>query len=155
MVESGVDGGDGGEVEIGIGEGGESGEGVREAMFVSNNMPKSLTNPYLITETYISNCSSHKHQLLDTILQNIQKTRALSTLPLPNAQTLQQMTKIHKTGYKNSSKSLLHWEHPDPLNPRHNSKNLINLQKASKTQFSKVLNEQTPDIKKLQVLNRK
>jgi hypothetical protein len=29
------------------------------------------------------------------------------------------------------------------------------LQKASKTQFSKVLNEQTPDIKKLQVLNRK
>lgn len=42
MVESGVDGGDGGEVEIGIGEGGESGEGVREAMFVSNNMPKSL-----------------------------------------------------------------------------------------------------------------
>lgn len=47
VVESGDDGG---EIEIGIKEGEESGEGVKEAMFVSNKnkMSKFLTKPFLI-----------------------------------------------------------------------------------------------------------
>lgn len=50
VVESGDDVGDGGEIEIGIKEGEESGEGVKEAMFVSNKnkMSKFLTKPFLI-----------------------------------------------------------------------------------------------------------
>lgn len=47
VVESG---GDGSEIEIGIKEGEESGEGVKEAMFVSNKnkMSKFLTKPFPI-----------------------------------------------------------------------------------------------------------
>ena len=44
------------------------------------------------------------------------------------------MIRMYKTHFKNSSKSnslyLVHWEDPDPLNPRHSSEN-PNLQKPS------------------------